>query len=172
MDTELEKRTEFRNKIAMLRDFNDAFELVKSAVMTKFNMHRAGLSLILQVMPYNLGAYHILGSNVIVVNRSLLAAIKESSKSTEDYNSYLFMVLAHEYIHSFGIVDENAVRHMTYELCRTMVGEDHACTLMAKADPSTLYPHLKDLIHSMPGSFGSEFEIVQNFDKANQSYIQ
>lgn len=163
-----EQKLEYRNKIARLKGFEDAFELVKSAISTKFKMHRAGLSLILQVMPNNLGAYHILGSNVIVVNRYVLYVIKNLSKSTEEYNSYLFMVLAHEYLHSFGIMDENVVRQMTYNLCMSLLGESHAATLMAKEDPSSLFPQLKMLPQS---KFEREYEIVKDFDKKNQSYI-
>jgi hypothetical protein len=48
---------DFQEKILKLRDFNDAFELVKAAVDTKFNMHRAGLSLILQSLPSRIGAH-------------------------------------------------------------------------------------------------------------------
>lgn len=132
-------------------------------------MHRAGLSLILQIMPSNLGAYHVLGSNAIVINSYVLAAIKKVAKSTEQYNSYMFMVLAHEYLHSLGITDENTVRQMTFELCRWMLGEDHVATKMAKEDPSTLYPELKSL---MQPHFGREIQVVQNFDRTNQTYIQ
>ena len=95
----------FREQLLKLKDFNETFELVKLAVKTKFNMHRAGLSLILQGLPSVIGAYHILGSNIIVANRTILNVIQQH-KSMEEYNSYLFMVLAHEYLHSFGIVDE------------------------------------------------------------------
>jgi hypothetical protein len=35
-------------------------------VNEKFKMHRAGLSLMLQGLPTNLGAYHVLGSNMII----------------------------------------------------------------------------------------------------------
>ncbi len=110
-----EQQQEYQFRLTKLKDFNEAFELVKEAVNAKFNMHRAGLSLILQRMPSNLGAYHILGSNVIVMNKLILNIIKEY-KSSAEYNSYLFMVLAHEYLHSFGIVDEFQVRNMTYDL--------------------------------------------------------
>jgi len=41
----------FPEQLLKLKDFNEAFELVKLAVKTKFNMHRAGLSLILQGLP-------------------------------------------------------------------------------------------------------------------------
>src|ERR1043165_8974201 len=121
----------FAASVAGIKDFDEAFELVKSAVFTKFKMHRAGLSLILQVMPSRLGAYHILGSNVIVMNSYVLAAVKRLSGADAEYNAHLFMVLAHEYFHSLGIIDENAVRQMTYDLCKTMLGEDHSSTKMA-----------------------------------------
>jgi hypothetical protein len=79
------------------------------------------------------------------------------------------MVLAHEYLHSLGIVDENRVRQMTYDLCRTLLGEDHSSTKMAKEDPSSLFPQLRGMMQTQ---FGREFQIVKNFDKAGQSYIQ
>ncbi len=164
-----EQQKQFRDKVAKIRDFNEAFELVKSVVLQKFGMHRAGLNLILQMMPSNLGAYHMLGSNAIVVNSFLLAAVKKITGSEEEYNSYLFMVLAHEYLHSLGIVDENAVSQMTFELCNWMLGEDHAATRLAKEDPSTLYPELKSLMQSQ---FSRDFHVVSNFDKSNQTYIQ
>jgi hypothetical protein len=42
------------------------------AVNEKFKMHRAGLSMILQGLPTNLGAYHVLGSNMIILNGRIL----------------------------------------------------------------------------------------------------
>lgn len=164
-----EQQTQFRERIAKLKDFNEAFELVKSAVLQKFRMHRAGLSLILQVMPSQLGAYHMLGSNAIVMNSYLLAAVRKIAGSIEEYNSYMFMVLAHEYLHSLGIVDENTVRQMTFELCRWMLGDGHTATRMAKEDPSTIYPELRSLMQSQ---FSRDFQVVGNFDKKNQTYIQ
>jgi hypothetical protein len=158
----------FREQLSKLKNFNEAFELVKLAVNIKFNIHRAGLSLILQALPSRIGAYHILGSNIIVANRTILNIIKQY-KSTEQYNSYLFMVLTHEYLHSFGIIDEFRVRQMTYDLCSSLLGNEHAASIMAKEDPSALFPELTLLRENR---FDKHFEVVQNFDKTNQSYIQ
>jgi predicted Zn-dependent protease with MMP-like domain len=155
-------------RILEIKDFNEAFELVKLAVNSKFKMHRAGLSLILQGLPSRIGAYHILGSNVIVVNRSILNMIQQK-KSIEEYNSYLFMVLLHEYLHSFGIIDELGVRQMTYDLCFSLLGKDHPASIMARGDPSTLFPELTLLSEDR---FEQQFEIIKNFDKTTQSYIQ
>ncbi len=157
----------YRHKILHLNDFNEAFELVKSTVEAGYKMHRAGLSLILQVMPTNLGAYHVLGSNLIIANKRILDIIKKY-KSSEEYNSYLFMVLVHEYLHSFGIIDELQVRKMTYTLIASLVGEDHMATSMARYQPWSLFPEL-NLFHN--NSFEQKFEVVRNFDKTTQSYI-
>ena len=161
-----------RKKLDEVKNFEEAFELVKYAVSLIFDMRRAGLSLILQGMPTSLGAYHVLGSNVIAMNSSLLSLIKRFSKSNEDYNSYLFMVLAHEYLHSFGILSEEKVRQMTVELCRKFFGEQHPSAYLA-INPLGLFPQIlqsRDL-HGKTG-FESSFEIVKNFDKTNQTYIQ
>jgi hypothetical protein len=148
------------------------------AVDEKFKMHRAGLSLILQGLPTNLGAYHVLGSNMIILNRKILDIIRKR-KSDEEYNSYLFMVLAHEYIHSFGIVEEIQVRNMTYDLCKSLLGEDHVASMMARYQPWAVFPELNvyqnngnnDSTNSSNNSFEKNFEIVKNFDKTTQSYI-
>ena len=161
------RQQQYGNKILQLADFNQAFELVKSAVEEKFNMHRAGLSLILQGLPTKLGAYHVLGSNLIIVNKRILGIIK-IHKSLGEYNSYLFMVLTHEYLHSLGIIDEIQVRKMTYTLLVSLVGEQHIATKMARHQPWDLFPELS-LFND--NSFEQKFEIIKNFDKTTQSYI-
>jgi hypothetical protein len=157
----------YRDRLTHVKDFNETFELVKSAVDAKFKMHRAGLSLILQVLPTQLGAYHVLGSNMIIMNKRILDIIK-SKKSLLEYNAYLFMVLCHEYLHSFGIIDENQVKKMTYDLCEYLLGENHPSTLMARYQPWKVFPELQ-LYQS--NKIGNNFEIVKNFDKTTQSYI-
>jgi hypothetical protein len=161
------QKQHFGNKILQLVDFNEAFELVKLAVEDKFKMHRAGLSLILQGLPTRLGAYHILGSNVIIVNRRILNIIK-IHKSLSEYNSYLFMVLTHEYLHSLGILSELEVRNMTYNLLSSLVGEHHMATKMARHQPWDLFPELGLFDDN---SFDQKFEIIKNFDRTTQTYI-
>jgi hypothetical protein len=157
----------YGNKILQLADFNQAFELVKLAVEDKFKMHRAGLSLILQGLPTKLGAYHILGSNLIIVNKRILNIIK-IHKSLNEYNSYLFMVLTHEYLHSLGIIDELEVRNMTYSLLASLAGENHMATKMARHQPWDLFPELGLFDDN---SFEQKFEIIKNFDRTTQTYI-
>lgn len=159
---------DYREKVRDIQNFNDAFELVKAAVHEKLGMRRAGLNLVLQDMPSYIGAYHVLGSNSIVVNRYILAAIKTLAKTGEEYNAYVFVVLAHEYLHSLGIMEELRVRELTYNICSSLFGGAHIATRMARNDPASLYPELKNLAIAR---FGSDFELVSDFDKSNLSYI-
>ena len=46
-------------------------------------MHRAGLTLVLQELPTNLGAYHVLGSNIIIINGRISDIIK-TGRSLEE----------------------------------------------------------------------------------------
>lgn len=161
------KQQYYITKISRLRDFNEAFELVKKAVEARYNMHRAGLSLILQSMPLQLGAYHILGSNMIIMNKAILEIIRVR-KTTLEYNSYLFVVLCHEYLHSFGITDELRVRKMTYEICNELIGDNHPSTLMARFQPWEIFPELKTINLN---KFENRFEFIKKFDTTTQSYI-
>jgi hypothetical protein len=162
-----EKHQHYQTRLLHAKDFNEIFELVKSAVDVKFKMHRAGLTLVLQVLPTQLGAYHVLGSNMIIMNKRILDIIK-SKKSLLEYNAYLFMVLCHEYLHSFGIVDEIQVRKMTYNLCQSLLGEEHSASLMARFQPWKVFPELQV---NQTNKFESTFEVIKNFDKTTQSYI-
>jgi len=129
-------------------------------------MNRTGLNLILQGMPSSLGAYHILGSNIIVANRYILEYIK-NTKSKEEYNSYVFAVLAHEYLHSLGIIDESKVRKMTYKLCLDIFGQDHTTTEFAN-NPLSAFPQLQLISHN---KFETSFMQIKKFDDKNLSYI-
>lgn len=165
-DDTVRHQQNYVDKLQNISSFDDAFELVKLAVEQKFKMHRAGLCLVLQGLPSNLGAYHVLGSNMIIVNKRILSLIK-GIKTNEQYNSYLFTVLAHEYLHSFGIIDEFRVRNMTYELCRSVLGDNHPSTIMARYEPWSVFPELG----ALQNSFDSKFELIRDFDKSSQSYI-
>jgi hypothetical protein len=76
-------------------------------------------------MPSTLGACRILYIAIEYNSRNkfALGIIKQLSETCEDYNSYLYMEVTHEYLHSFGIIDENDVRQMTYDLCRSLFGD-------------------------------------------------
>ncbi|MGE5684501.1 MAG: hypothetical protein ACM3ZS_05085 [Nitrososphaerota archaeon] len=164
----VENKINNNDKLRGLKDFNQVFEFVKHSVNSVFEMKRAGLSLMLHRMPTRVGAYHVLGSNVIAINSILLEQVRKYSASNDEYNSYLFTVLLHEYLHSFGILDEHTVRQMSVELCEKFFGEERMVTVIAK-DPLKIFPQLGSVSYD---KFENKYELIKNFDNSNQTYIQ
>jgi len=109
-----------------------------------------------------------LGSNVIAINSVLLELVRRHSASNYEYNSYLFSVLLHEYLHSFGILDENTVRNMCLKLCEKFFGENHIVTVIAE-DPLKIFPQIGLIRYD---KYESKFELIKDFDNSNQTYIR
>ena len=65
-------------------------------------------------------------------------------------------------------MDEMQVRRMTYNLCQSLLGEEHSASLMARYQPWKVFPELQIY---QTNNFENTFEIVKNFDKTTQSYI-
>jgi len=76
-----------------------------------------------EVNPKILG-YTITGSDVIFINKIPLQSVKEGY-GEEVANSYLFVVLLHEYLHVLGIYDEREVRKITLEVVNE-IGDKNA----------------------------------------------
>ncbi len=158
----------FRERLDECGNFGDVFELVKRAVKIILGHERAGLMLYLGNLPIQVGAFHQIGSNGIVMNKRLLNLMLKSSNSITEVNSFIFSILLHEYLHSLGYVDETQVRRLVYEISRGAFGTDHPVTRMAvngpfpKIPPSELQPR---------NNADLELELIKDFERSNQSYI-
>src|SRR5712692_3963567 len=97
MESSIRRRT-----LSGAEGFDEIFSMVKVATEQALGRHRAGLTLVLGDIPNSVGAYHEMGSNAIVMNRNLLRIVEKLSKSRAKRNSYVFMILLHEYLHSLG----------------------------------------------------------------------
>ena len=156
---------DIRIKLAKAKDYNEIFEIVKASVEKTLNMHRAGLSLVLAKLPNHIGAYHVSGSNIIVVNRVLLEAIKNLAPTKLEINSYLYTILIHEYLHTLGYSEEKDVRPLVGKIVKENVGEDHIAVKMSNGELAQLYPKLKLL---GPGDYDNDYyELIDSFDKPN-----
>ena len=147
------------------RDYGDIFDLVRKAVKISTGRERGGLMLYLGNLPIQVGAYHGVGGNGIVLNRKMLQTA--SFSTITELNSYVFMLLLHEYLHSLGYLNERQVRQQTYEISRETFGDKHPVTKYARNPsfprlyPSDLQPNHKEI----------DLEIVKDFDRSSQSYI-
>ena len=155
-------------KLEGCRDFNEVFELVKHLVERSLGKHRAGLTLVLAELPNYVGAYHVMGSNLIVMNRMLLDAMKAITKSKAELNSFIFSILTHEYLHSIGYTDEREVRLLVRRVSIENFGESHETVKMAMGDLFGLYPQLRGL---GLGRIGEDFTVIKKFDESSMPYI-
>jgi hypothetical protein len=150
-------------------DFDGIFKIVRSAVRHAIGRERPGLGLGLADLPPNLGAYWQLTGNMIVINEGLVRVMQAMAKSTLEYNSFLYVILAHEYLHSLGFLDEEQNRAQTAWVTRKAFGPDHMATRMAEGDLWQMYPFLR----FAPSGDGQRLRIVTKFDTATTSaYIQ
>ena len=126
------------------------------------------MTLVLAELPNYVGAYHIMGSNIIVMNETILNAVRVLAKSKAELNSFIFSILAHEYLHSIGYTDERDVRPLVAKISTENFGGDHQTVKLAVGDLFTLYPQLRSL---GMGRTGKDFTVIKEFDKSSMPYI-
>ena len=160
-----------KKSLANAKDFGDIFDLVKKVVKNYLNADQAGLLLGLSDLgAYGhsyLGAFYSFDANTIVINKRPLNKLKKTSPDL--YNPYVFHVLLHEYIHSLGVVEEDQVKILAYEITQKYFGKNHLATQIA-FDLEKFLPNL---------TFGDDFEppedlsieFISGIDRDNTDYI-
>ncbi len=157
------------DRLAAPADYDTIFRVVRGAVRHVLGIERPGLGLALSDLPPGLGAYWQVTGNLIVLNESLVDAMQQHAKSTEEFNSFVFVILAHEYLHALGYLDEGAVRPVTAEVARRAFGADHPAARMASGDLWQMYPFLAYARRGV----GRHFKVVRGFDlDSTRSYIR
>jgi len=141
-------------------DYDAIFRVVRDAVRQVLGIERPGLGLGLSNLPPQLGAYWQITGNLIVMNEGLVEAMKVHAESPTELNSFVYVILAHEYLHSLGYLDERSVREVTARVTRSAFGPDHLATRMAEGDLWRLYPFLA----YAPGGNGRRLKVVTKFD--------
>jgi hypothetical protein len=156
-------------RLALASGFDQVFELVKRAAEASLGMHRAGLSLVLGDISNNVGAYHELGSNAIVMNRNIVKIVWRSTRARSKRNAFTFMILLHEYIHALGFTEEVQVRDLGKKIADDFLGKGHIAGEMAMRPLGDFFPQVPQL--SMFRDKG-QFETVERFDSSSTPYIR
>lgn len=159
---------EFRLRLAEAKSLSDVYEIVKDTVKRSLDRYRIGLMVYLDDLPLQLGAYHPLGSNAIVVNRALLQIVESTAKSRNVINAFIYTILLHEYLHSLGYVEEYSVRPLVYKISNESFGENHIASHLAKLGPWSI---LKGLPLDEIEAPKRIVEIVKDLERENQRYI-
>ncbi|MEM0130432.1 MAG: hypothetical protein QW100_04150 [Thermoplasmatales archaeon] len=148
-------------------DYDSIFTLVRRAVKATLGVERSGIGLALSSLPTGLGAFWEVGGNFIVLNKTLVSALAAAGRSQLEINSFVFVILMHEYLHSIGILDEESTRETTRKLCVSLFPENHPAYVLGSKDPWQVYPFLM----SVPGGRGEKIEFVTHFGTDSVSYI-
>jgi hypothetical protein len=150
-------------------DYDGVFAIVREAVRRTLHLDRPGLGLGLSQLPASVGAYWPVTGNLIVLNEGLVTAMRSHAKSTLEFNSFVYVILAHEYLHSLGYLGEPEVRRATAWVTEAAFGPNHLATSLAQGDLWKLYPFLQEA----PGGDGRFVKVVRGFDReSTASYIR
>jgi hypothetical protein len=158
-----------KRALSSAEGFDAIFEMVKAATEQSLRKHRAGLTLVLGDIPNSVGAYHEMGSNSIVMNRNLLRIVERLSKTKARRNSYVFMILLHEYLHSLGYTSDRQVRQLGKEITDEFLGRKHMAAEMAIHPLDQFFPDLEKFSGFRDKG---EYQTVHKFDTSSTPYIR
>lgn len=124
--------------------------------------------LFLDDLPIQLGAYHSLGTNNIVLNRVLVQIVEAAIESKRVVNALVYNLLLHEYLHVLGEVSEAGVRGLVIEVCKRSFGQDYVATRIAVKSPWALLKGIPLDSVSVPKRV---MEIVKDFEKPDKYIV-
>lgn len=157
-----------KRALSTAEGFDKIFEMVKGATERTLGLHRAGLTLVLGDIPNSVGAYHEMGSNAIVMNRNLLRIVEKLGGTRAKRNSYVFMILLHEYLHTLGYTSDRQVRTLGKQITDGFLGRKHLAGEMAVRPLDQFFPEL--------GKFSGfrdkgDYQTIRRFDSSSTPYI-
>jgi hypothetical protein len=156
-------------RLAAAAGFDQVFELVKRSAEESLGLHRAGLTLVLGDLTNDIGAYHGMGSNSIVMNRNIMKIVWRSTRSRAKRNAYIYMILLHEYLHSLGFTEEPQVRSLSKKISDRFLGEGHIVAEMATKSLDQFFPLLPQYAAFRDKG---QYETVHRFDSSSTPYIR
>ena len=122
--------------------------------------------LYLAKLPTHIGAYHTMGTNGIVMNRTTLDMITHGA--LREINAYVYSILLHEYLHALGYVEEREVRKLVYEVSLNAFGPEHPATQIASKGPTAILPG--PIFAASPNEV-PDVEVVPDLERSSQRYI-
>jgi hypothetical protein len=158
----------FQNELDAAKNYAEVWQIVKNTVETSLGKHRVGMMLFLDDLPLQLGAYHPVGTNNIVLNRTLIEIVEASEKSKIVVNSLVYNLLLHEYLHALGELSEAEVQRTVVLVAKKCFGENHTATDIAHKSPWVL---LKDIPVAATNAPKRVMRIVTDFEKTDKYVV-
>jgi len=158
----------YRSRLEKAGSYGEVWEIVKDTVEFALHKRRSGMMLFLDDLPIQLGAYHPLGTNNIVLNRVLVQIVETAVESKRVVNALVYNLLVHEYLHALGEFSERAVRKLVAEVSRKCFGEDYIVTQVAEKSPWALLKGIPLESVNVPKRV---MEIVRDFEKTDKYVV-
>jgi hypothetical protein len=132
----------FRGRLQAAKSYAEVWQIVKETVEFSLGKRRGSMLLFLDDLPLQLGAYHSVGTNNIVLNRTLVEIVETSMSSKRVVNALVYNLLLHEYLHALGELSETAVRRSVIKVAQACFGEEHIATVIAHKTPWVLLQNI------------------------------
>jgi len=158
----------YRRRLETARSYGEVWDIVKDTVEYALHKRRGGMMLFLDDLPIQLGAYHPVGTNNIVLNRVLVQIVEAAVESKRVLNTLVYNLLVHEYLHALGEFSEATVRNLVVEVARKCFGEDYLATQVAMKSPWSLLKGIPLEGVNVPKRF---MEIVKDFEKTGKYVV-
>ncbi|MBN1245419.1 hypothetical protein JXA31_07485 [Candidatus Bathyarchaeota archaeon] len=158
----------FRSNIDTAESYAEVWQIVKGTVEFSLGKRRGSMMLFLDDLPLQLGAYHPVGTNNIVLNRGLVEIVEASISAKHVVNALVYNLLLHEYLHALGELSETKVRRRVVEVARTCFGEEHIATVIARKTPWVLLQNISLQAVNAPKHV---MEIVKDFEKTGEYIV-
>jgi len=158
----------YRSRLDGAQSYGEIWEVVKDSVESFLKKRRSNMMLFLDDLPIQLGAYHPIGTNNIVLNRALIQIVEATIESKTVINALVYNLLVHEYLHALGEFSEDEVRKLVNEITRKCFGEEHITGVIARKSPWTL---LKGIPLGTINAPKRAMEIVKNFEKTDRYVV-
>ena len=109
---------QFNTRLDNAKDYAEVWQIVKDSVEFAQAKRRDSMMLFLEDLPLQLGAYYPVGTNNIVLNRTLVDIVEQSISSKPTVNALTYNLLLHEYLHALGDLSEAGVRKGVVEVAQ------------------------------------------------------
>ncbi len=158
----------YQQELETAKNYGEVWQVVKQTVEFSLAKRRIGMMLFLDDLPIQLGAYHPVGTNNIVLNRSLVEVVESQEKSRLVVNTLVYNLLLHEYLHALGELSEAEVKRTVVAVTKKCFGAEHLATMIARKSPWIL---LKNIPTTTANASKRVMQIVKDFEKTSDYIV-
>ena len=158
----------FGKSLETAASYAEVWQIVKDTVEVSLDKRRGSMMLFLDDLPLQIGAYHPIGTNNIVLNRALVEIVEASISSKRVVNALIYNLLLHEYLHALGEYSEVEVRRLVVVVAGKCFGEKHTATVIARKTPWVLLNNIPLQAVNAPKRV---MHIVRDFEKTDKYIV-